>query len=409
MVIAALDALVGGHPDDEAVAHAVTTVPAAELAEGLRLLARVHGVAALPILRGCLRGRPEWAIAAAAALATLEAPEAAVALAEAERRAAPKMVRTALRRALYRLRQVGVAPPAAAPPRPGRARPVPTRAWASAIDGTGTRGLWLVVETPLGGRTLVATVLSDTVGVLDGHVGPIARKQLDERLEALQAESPLPWVEIPATWGAALLAAGARIHQARGTAPPGDLERWLDAPGEPDPTAAWPPVYRRLPPEPIAADVTLLERSAECLAVPELAGWFLDPSALQSDALELLQARETRLVVSDQIKAERVAALVDRVIDGQFDPEARRRWQGRLEETAYLLVETGRPAEARLALAAALALADHARTARHIPFVRALTEKSLEIAGEVALGRLRGDEVSRTPRPPERPGPRGAS
>lgn len=403
MVIAALDALVGGDPDDEAVAQAITTIPAAELPEALRLLARVHGVTALPVLRRCLHGRPEWASAAAAALATVKAPEAAALLAAVEARAVDKAVRTALRRALYRLRQAGVTPPEAPrPSRPARARPVPSRAWASAIDGTGTRGVWLLLEGALGERTLLSAVVSDAAGVLDAASGPIAKRRLDERLLALQAESPLKWVEVPASWAARVLLEAARRHDARGTPLPGDLRRWVDGLGEPDP-AERPPVYARLAPETIAADPTLLDRSAELLALPELAGWFLDPPALQSDALELLQARETRLVVSDQTKAERVAALVDRVIDGHFDAEARERWQHRLEETAFVLVETGRAAEASVALAAALALADAARPARHVPFVRALVEKSLEIAGEVTLGRIRADEVSRLPRGREAP------
>jgi len=68
MVAAALEALVGGEPGDEAVVAALTTIPEAELPDALRLLARGHGLAALPVLRRCLTGRPEWAMAAADAV-----------------------------------------------------------------------------------------------------------------------------------------------------------------------------------------------------------------------------------------------------------------------------------------------------------------------------------------------------
>jgi hypothetical protein len=403
MVIAALDALVGVDPDDEAVAEALTTVPAAELADALRLFARVHGVGALPVLRRCLAARPEWASAAAAALATLNVPDAAAVLAEAEARTAHKPVRTAIRRALYRLRQAGIAPPEAPPAPRVRSRPQVSRAWGSAIDGTGTRGLWLVLDSPRGDRTLVSAVISDQDGVLDAAAGPVSRKRLDERLAALVAESPLRWVELPAGWAARLMLEAVRRHQARDTPLPGDLGRWLDGLEAPDP-AAEPPVYAHLAVGAVTADPTLLERSADVLALPELSSWFVDPPALQSDALELLQARESRLVVSDQIKAEREAALTDRVIDRLFDAVARGRWRHRLEETAFVLVATGRAPEARLALAAASALADDARAARHVPFVRALVAKSLEIAGEVALGRVSAVDASRQPRGPEPPG-----
>jgi len=243
----------------------------------------------------------------------------------------------------------------------------------------------------------LSAVLNDQAGVLDFAGGPVAKKRLDERLRTLRAESPLPWVEAPPAWALALFVEAGARHAEAGAFLPAELARWLKMlPAAAAP--ADPPIYDRVPAAAVAADPTLLDRSAEVLALPELAGWFLDPPSVQAEALDLLQAKESRLVVSDQIKAERVAALIDRVIDAHFTHEARRRWQRRLEETAFVLAETGRPAPARLAVAAALALGDAERPARHIPFVRALAERSLDVASEVALGRLPADEVSRRPR-----------
>ena len=108
MVAAALEALVGGEPTDEAVEAALATIPADELEPALRWLAREHGAAALPILRRCLENRPDRAVAAAQALGTLPQAEAAEALETAETRTTAKIVRTAARRALYRLRQAGI-------------------------------------------------------------------------------------------------------------------------------------------------------------------------------------------------------------------------------------------------------------------------------------------------------------
>lgn len=400
MVVAALEALVGSDPGDEAVATALATIPAAELPDALRLLARQHGAAAVPILRRCLGARAEWATAAATALGTLRVPAAAEALASVGATAPTKAVRTAVRRALYRLRQAGVTlPPAPAPPRPRPVRPEPREAWASAIDGTGSRGVWLLLEGPLGERTALSAILNDTAGVLDAAGGPVTKKAFDARLRALRAESPLPWVAVTPTWALALLVEASRRQVATAAPLPGDLARWLMALPLPEAAGA-PPIYARIPSAEAAADPTLLERSGELLALPELAGWFLDPQAVQAEALERLQAKESRLVVSDQVREERLAALVDRVIDAHFTPDVRRQWQRRLEEEAFVLLETVRGAEARLAVAVALALADAERPARRIPFLRGLVERSLDVAGEVALGRLPAAEVSRLPRAP---------
>src|SRR5207247_265087 len=80
---------------------------------------------------------------------------------------------------------------------------------------------------------------------------------------------------------------------------------------------------RPAPPALPAADPALVERSAALAELPEMAGWFLDPEAVQADAVELLAARASRLVVSDQVKAEREDAIVGRVIERELGPEAR--------------------------------------------------------------------------------------
>jgi hypothetical protein len=394
MVAAGLEALVGGEPTDDAVEAALATIPVGELDAALRWFARQHGAAALPILRRCLVSRPERAEAAAAALGTLLLPEAADALEAAQARAATKAVRTAARRALYRLRQAGIErrpeAPVAEPPRVGLGE-----AWVSAVDGTGGRGLWLTLAGPYGERTLLAAIISDETGLVDFSAGVIAKKRVAERLDALRAESPLPWVAVPARWAWATLVAAAEQARAHGQAVPVELARWTDRLGTPAAEPA--PIHARLPPA-AAEDPARLERSAALLALPELAGWFLDPTSVSSEALEWLQAKESRLVVSDQIKTERLAALIDRIIETRFDAPTRARWQGRLEEQAYVLLALGRAPEAASAVAVARALADREAVLRRIPFLRALVERSLEMAGEVATGRLSAQAVSRAPR-----------
>src|SRR5207237_8884601 len=106
------------------------------------------------------------------------------------------------------------------------------------------------------------------------------------------------------------------LHRDNGTTPPPAFARW-----------------RRLfedarvqapPPAPAPVDASRVARGAELLDLPETAGWFLDPEPVQADALELLEARQSRLVVSDQLKAERQGAIVDRVGERALAPAARR-------------------------------------------------------------------------------------
>jgi len=377
--------MTGTAPRDEAVAclaaleatlaggelPALARVSPAALDEALRQLARQHGAATVPLLER---------LAA---------------------RAADKEHRRAARRALYRLEQSGVRPArarAAAPVRPvvTRAAEHPVRAWLSGIDGSGSRAAWILFEGGLGGGfRLCSLILNDEVGIMDAAGGPIARKRLEAELRGLRENQKLPWVEVDGGRACALVADALARHEQLGTVPPPEFARWRRLFGEVKPRET------RADAGTVTAgsrpDPALVERSASLLELPELMGWFVDPARVQHEALALLQARESRLVVSEQVKAEREVSIVDGVIETQLPAAARRRWAGRLREMADIFAMTDRAEPAAIARATAAALGDLEQPATGIPFVRALAGRGLELATEVALGRTRLDDVSRAP------------
>ncbi|HEY7204678.1 MAG TPA: hypothetical protein VIA61_10290 [Methylomirabilota bacterium] len=361
--LAALEAALGGGP-----LPALDPVSAAALDEALRGLTRRHGAVALPLLER---------------------------LAD---HAADKAQRRAARRALYRLAQSGVRPARAAAPAPSR--PVvtreaehPVRAWLSGIDGSGSRAVWILFEGGFGGGLrLCSLIVNDEAGIMDAAGGPIARKRLEAELRTLRESQKLPWVEVDGGRACALVSDALALHEHLGTVPPPEFARWKKLFV---PLGAAPPSPQ---PGPAPQDASaLLEQSPILLELPELMGWFVDPARVQHEALALLQTRESRLVVSDQIKAEREVSIVDGVIEAQLTPAARRRWAGRLREMADIFAMTDRGESAAMARATAAAVADLERPATAIPFVRALAGRGLEMATEVALGRARLDDVSRAP------------
>jgi hypothetical protein len=331
----------------------------------LREFAAAHGAAALPVLT------------------TLAGDEAA------------RGVRRAAKRALYRLAQQGVSAPA-----PPARRPVverrperPVRAWFSGVDGTGSRAVWVLFEGGFGGAALCSLIVNDVAGIRDVAGGEITKKRLEEELKSLRASQKLPWVEVPPARATAAVAEALALHARLGTAPPPAFARWRPIFESVTDGAAAMDAARNA----AAVDPVLAERGAELLALPELASWFIDPEAVQSDALALLEARQSRLVVSDQIKSEREAAIVTRIVERELGPEARRRWARRLEEMAFVFDATRRPEPAAIARASAGALADETRDVARQPFATGLAHRALDIAGEVAAGRLRAADVSRKP------------
>ena len=346
---------------DPAPLAALAATPGA-VDDVLHAFADAHGAAAMPVLEALTSGR------------------------------ADRTVRRAARLAIYRLAQRGVPPPARPAPKPvvERRPERATRAWLSGVDGSGSRAVWLLFEGAWGGQALCSLIVNDEAGVMDAAGGEITKKRLETELAALRASQKLPWVEVEPARALATVGEALAAHRARGTTPPATFGRWerLFAPSDPEPLPDLTP------------DPGLVERTPSLLELPELAGWFLDPEAVQGDALDLLQARESKLVVSEQIKAEREEAIVTRVVERELGPDARRRWARRLVAMAFIFRATDRPEPATLAEAAAAALADEGHEARRQPFARALAQRGVDVAAEVALGRISAADVSRKPGTP---------
>jgi len=389
------------------------------------------------------------------AFANARGADALPALSRLAESASERGVRRAAKRALYRLSQRGVAAAPAPPPAPvvQRRAPRAVRAWLSGIDGSGSRAVWILFEGPYGGGLLCSLILNDIVGITEVAGGDITKRRLDAELASLRAAQKLPWVETDPARAVGLVAESLQIHRERGTSPPSAFGRWqpfftevaggditkrrLEAElaslraaqklpwvqteparavglvaeslqihrerGTSPPSAfgRWQPFFTGVaapepPPAPVA-DADRLARSDELLGLPELGGWFLDPETVQSDALEIQETRQSRLVVSDQIKAERQEAILTRVIEREFAPEARRRWARRLAEMAWIFSATDRPEQAANASAAAAAFAESDAAPLRHPLARALAQRALELAGEVSAGRLRAADVSRKP------------
>jgi len=370
-------------------------VSAPILAEALSRYHRRKGADVFPLLERLLEsGRDDLGEGAIEALGKIPDQRSARLLSAFVSGKKHDGLRGAARRALYRLGQAGVVLNAAevrSRPFVGRPAERPVKSWSSGIDGSGSRALWLLVEDSYGALSLVTLVVNDQVGILDCAGGPISKKKLAQRLQEVTASQKLPWLECAPEIAISAIRDALAIHDAMNTPPPAAFSRWR-------PLLTRPASASSMIETGDSHDAALLDHSAELLDLPELGGWFVDPEAVRSEGLELLEARESRLVVNDQIKAEREAAIVDRAIDRIFTEEPRRLWAKRLSVMAWFFRETRREREAALAQATAHALDDPDKAPRHLPFVRQLVRRGLDLASEVVLGRVKREDVSRSPR-----------
>ena len=319
------------------------------------------------------------------ALSTMATPEAATLLTQIATTTKAKEVQKAARRALYRLKTMGVPTDSVRVGEPRKSvLEVPKLpiviALASQIDFAGNRALYLARRRPFSGLVLVSLILSDQRGVLDCNAFPVTKKELTRIVADIQADDRLTHVELPPTYAQQLVEESYRRNLSTGTPVPQDFQGLHDLIGMPDTPWEKGPIYHLINPEEIRGQAAWLSLAGPLLDIKEFQGWHVPPETVQKYREEVRHAAEGLIIVSPALQQERVEDAQKRALREMFDHDTCERYRTRLEEMAYLLWQTKRPDEARRALASALALQGEAVDPAEQPFLRALFTRSVEMA-----------------------------
>jgi hypothetical protein len=237
------------------------------------------------------------------------------------------------------------------------------------------------------------------VGLKASSVTDTTRRRYREQLEAWKArQAHLSWVQLPTRYASQLVGEALDLNRESGFTVPKEFQLYQAAIRDLALPFERALVYTELP----AAEVTLnpefLEDSPELLEEEELKGWFFGFDEVHRYSLDLLQARQSRIVLSEQLQQERINGILANAIREVVTPPIQRGLQRRLEETAYVFLRSDRSLQARRAVAAAQQLREGALTLS--PLLRAMMERSLEIAAEVETAKVPLDLVRRSPYDP---------
>ncbi len=362
----------------------ILAAPRDQATPGIRTLATVGGDAALPLLRQLATAAPsELAIAAVDALGDVRQQAAADALDEIAHTSSDRAVQKAARRSLYRLRSQGIqaeTSAATAPATIGSRDATLYRAVASSYDGTGTRGLWMAAERPLGSIYAFYLAINDVDGLVDFSFRDTTRKRFSEDEAGMRERDPMAWVELPLDYARQLVQEAADNAQQSGHLLPDAYTRWaslIDQPEEPFKDAL---VYRTISGFEVRVHPTLESETPRLFEQPEVEPWFFRPERVAPYVRKLTEPPGARALLMAETDEQKMERVLREAIKELLPARVRHGLRRRLEETAYVFLQTNRHADARRAVAAAVTIEDERPLQPPHPFLRAMMERSFRIA-----------------------------
>jgi hypothetical protein len=346
---------------EDAALRAAGFDPAAPPAEAL---ARLDELRAAPGVSAEAIARALGAIATAEAAAMLSAMEAE----------ASGALRREVRRALYRLRQRGIAPPAGTTPAQPAASPPAApglSALFSPIDADGARIVWLLKQRRGGGIARLWGLLSDSDGLIDVALTELSRRELRTERAQIERRAGLAMVDGDAHLADYVLCEAFRRTPAEKRAHVGNfLTLRTEILGSPPPVEIVHPIYAEM------ASALDREPGVDLLKEPEIAAWKFSPTAIKTYADEIKSIQESVLVLNRVQQEGRINIVVERAVGDLLGGERAGAVRRRLEDMAYYMARSGRREPAGWAAAAAARLRDGADASR-IPFFQALIRAQL--------------------------------
>ena len=301
-----------------------------------------------------------------------------------------KALHKSVKKALHRLKSRGVVFGDTQASRQvvlGRSAGQLERCLASFIDAAGDRMVLMIRNRPGGGYHIAYLVLNYGTGISNAVALQANRRELADMLEATQSAAPL--IELAPAHCQRQINLVQQLNLATRTPVPEEFFALRDIIGEPETMPETGAIYEAFSPQELEMARAQGSHAGDLLELPELAGWTLPESVVREYADALAEIDESKIVVSEAMKRERVDRVFESAMREVLGEGPRAVMRLRLEETAYYFLQTDRRVEAMWALGAAESLLDdNPERLRVNPFAGALLERSLEGAKKTAGNRI---------------------
>jgi len=305
---------------------------------------------------------------------------AAELLREIDATASNKEIKKEIKRALFKLRQKGIAVAISEnlekKPAPLFARNVDIEAYMSPVDGGGGRLLWIAKAQANRALQVIQAMLHDREGLLRYAGVEMKRKELRAMADEIKAQHGVSMIAVPWQFADYIIYQGYERAKARGQSGLENFHeiRALIGTGRPKPVAH--PIYQQLGSENFR-DGSWRERSRRLLDEPELRYWIVMDEWVRGEYLPRLEAaRSSQLVLNPAQKEERLAAIARDAVETLCSGENGRAFSQRMEDMALYFFATERPELAKLSLAVAQQVGEGDPGPLDVSFLTGLMQKS---------------------------------
>lgn len=269
-----------------------------------------------------------------------------------------KDLKKIIKRYIYKLRTKGISVGDVPFEEKSVFKPVPTespKAFISNYDFSWNR--ILILSIPYFGKPKIYLIgiLNDIKGLIEFDGRNFSKKGFTEFFENIQKRSPTPMVEIDPPYAAFLfleayqLSIRNGIHFKGFSQFKGELEKIKKDYDKPL-------IYYYLNADEIGKNTYPLTKKRELLEKEIFKDWYLDDDLIQPYVKEVIDAKESRIVLNKMQKEERLLGIYEKALLEIFSDDKRFIFKRRLEETAYFLIKLGREEDAKIALAIAIEL-----------------------------------------------------
>ena len=308
-----------------------------------------------------------------------------------------KNVQKAIKKGLFRFRQRGISVPDTrsqemTPPtmrQPEKGEPA---AYLGHIDGMGSRGIFIVLPQIPRGVDLGMGVVNDENGIVQFFYGRYSKKRMRE-VKDIFFERFGHMVETSLAHAATILEkAYGQNEQLVGDASRDylQLRPWIL---DNVPLLDRSVVYDFIPPENVSEKILTDSQITKLFEHPLMASWIIDPEEIKPLVEKISEVRESRILVSEPQKLERINEVKTQRVAELFPDSRRSIIKNRLEEMAYVLFKQAEEEHALICLAAANTFNQKDSPLQVNPFLKFMLDRTLAFYADVAEDAAKSEEA----------------